>query len=248
MVKFTYRLSWEKGTGPCGTGCTEADIKRSGDVSIPMLRGLHWICTSSIGTVQVGDVNYIMTSISRKQNGWEQGEGFFLHKFNGTGPFSVSLENFSWVPHISSTAPSIGYMKTDVNLNIRGDTGKANGSPYASLPSIIGIQYNCISIIKLPVDDPDGDLIRCRWAEPQECRTGCTNVPVPPNTVILDRVECTLTVSAHASAGYLPDQNYRITLVVEDFPEYVLDFGGQNLTRRHRMSSVPLQVFELLYT
>ncbi|KAL3874862.1 hypothetical protein ACJMK2_037819, partial [Sinanodonta woodiana] len=238
-VKFTFRIAWEKGTGPCGPGCTEADIKMTGDVSLPMLRGLQWKCTSGNANVQLGDVNYIMTSISRKPNGWEQGEGFFKHRPIGTGPFSVSLENFSWVPPNSSASSSLGYIKTVVNLNIRGDTKKPNGSPYASLPSVIGIQYNCISTIKLPVDDPDADLIRCRWAEPEECRMGCTNVP--PNTVILDRVACTLTVHAHASAGYLPNQNYRLTLVVEDFPEYVLDFGGQNLTRRHMMSSVPLQ-------
>lgn len=29
----------------------------------------------------------------------------------------------------------------------------------------------------LPVDDPDGDSVRCRWALPSECAGACTDVP-----------------------------------------------------------------------
>ncbi|KAL3874867.1 hypothetical protein ACJMK2_037824, partial [Sinanodonta woodiana] len=241
-VKFTYRLAWERGTGPCGYGCSETDIGRTGHSSSSMLSDLHWTCSIGCGNspVKIGGINYTLTSLSQHSNGWEQGEGFFMYELKDHDQYSVILENIPWTLSNGSTASSLGIMKTVVDLSIRGDTRKPNGSPYASLPSIIGIQYNCSTTIKLPVNDPDGDLIRCRLADTDECGAGCSNVP--SNTIILDQENCTLTVSASASTLYIKDLKYHLTLVMEDFPRYFLDFGGRNLTSRNRISAVPLQV------
>ncbi|KAL3874866.1 hypothetical protein ACJMK2_037823, partial [Sinanodonta woodiana] len=240
-VTFTYRLAWERGTGPCGYGCSETDIGRTGNSSSSMLSDLHWTCSIGCGAspVKIGGINYTLTSVSQHSNGWEQGEGFFKYELKDHDQYSIILENIPWTPNNGSSASSLGIMKAVVDLSIRGDTHKPNGSPYASLPSIIGIPYNCSTTITLPVNDPDGDLVQCRWADADECGAGCSNVP--PNTIILDQMNCTLTVSASASTLNIIDFKYRLTLVVEDFPRNFLDFGGRNLSSSNRISAVPVQ-------
>ena len=39
------------------------------------------------------------------------------------------------------------------------------------------IAFGCSTHIRLPADDPDGDIVRCRWSQPTECRQACANVP-----------------------------------------------------------------------
>jgi len=59
----------------------------------------------------------------------------------------------------------------------------------------------CTRSIKLPVEDPDGDKVRCRWSTVAECGHACTNTPV--NTVWLDEVsglawtKCTVIRYSH---------------------------------------------------
>ncbi|KAH3854652.1 hypothetical protein DPMN_097198 [Dreissena polymorpha] len=49
--------------------------------------------------------------------------------------------------------------------------------------------------------DPDGDRVRCRWAEPSECGGGCTNLPI--NSVRLDPLTLRIINSACDAIGQL---------------------------------------------
>lgn len=48
------------------------------------------------------------------------------------------------------------------------------------------VAFGCATHIQLPVADPDGDILRCRWADVTECRGACTNPP--KNAVRLRKV------------------------------------------------------------
>ena len=80
QVRFIYRLTWEKGFGPCGQACSPTNI---GDfVNGSMMTGpiphLKWRYNVDNKTEILSDASYYVTSVSvRSQLGWEQGENAF---------------------------------------------------------------------------------------------------------------------------------------------------------------------------
>ena len=55
-------------------------------------------------------------------------------------------------------------LSTTVNLTRRADTGQINSSPVSTSMPIIRVQSGCSQVIRIPMEDPDGDVVRCRWA------------------------------------------------------------------------------------
>lgn len=51
------------------------------------------------------------------------------------------------------------------DISTRSDTGKINQSPVAKLPGDFLMQANCKNSYKIEMSDPDGDFVKCRWAE-----------------------------------------------------------------------------------
>ena len=51
------------------------------------------------------------------------------------------------------------------DISTRSDTGKINQSPVAKLPGDFLMQANCKNSYKIEMSDPDGDVVKCRWAE-----------------------------------------------------------------------------------
>ena len=39
------------------------------------------------------------------------------------------------------------------------------------------VEFGCSTEVTIPAEDPDSDIVRCRWAEPNECGQACTNTP-----------------------------------------------------------------------
>ncbi|XP_053407715.1 uncharacterized protein LOC123565925 [Mercenaria mercenaria] len=241
-VRLTYRLSWQRGSGPCGPACGQSDVGRKGSVSSLELSALKWVSITGNITKTINDVNYVMTSISvRNVTGWEQGEDVIFIVGPFTQPFIVALSSIPWIYSRHHTnRSSLGYMETYIDTRKRNDTGKPNNSPYTSFPSYIGIPFACTSHVKFPVEDPEVDNVRCRLATASECAGACTNVP--ENSVWVDKVNCTLTIKAYKSTGYKKDSVYRLTLVAEDFPESTITMGTEVFTRRDSLSRIPIQV------
>ncbi|KAJ8298039.1 hypothetical protein KUTeg_024570 [Tegillarca granosa] len=81
-------MTWEKGTGPCGTGCSLSDIGNLGSLTTE-LASLSWNCTQGCGnSTKLNDVNYYTTTTSSLMSGYEQGENYFLVTLGaGTGPY-----------------------------------------------------------------------------------------------------------------------------------------------------------------
>lgn len=42
---------------------------------------------------------------------------------------------------------------------------------------LFSVQYGCHNKIHIPVVDPDGDYVRCRWAHGSECASICEALP-----------------------------------------------------------------------
>ncbi|CAF5165563.1 unnamed protein product, partial [Rotaria magnacalcarata] len=87
----------------------------------------------------------------------------------------------------------------------RPDNGMFNNAPVVAVMSQINIQQNHKTLITVSVSDPDGDTIRCRWANSSngvdECGSICPPGSLPVNTAIYSN--CTVEIiGASAASGY----------------------------------------------
>ena len=89
-VRFTFRLAWEYGTGPCGPTCSTSSFNKLGHLP-PTLSRLRWVCASGCAAqnMVLSDVNYYSTYGS-PESGLEEGENIFFYHFNSSGPFEVA--------------------------------------------------------------------------------------------------------------------------------------------------------------
>ncbi|KAL4238215.1 hypothetical protein ACF0H5_002927 [Mactra antiquata] len=241
-VRLIYRLSWKKGTGPCGPGCNVSDIGTLGSVSSPSLLPLSWNLVTPASSLKVSDVNYVVTSVSIKNNNfaWEHGENRFTVKWSYGDEMKIRFDNIPWILSGNYVKPRLGAMETIIKYGIRADTKRMNASPYVSIPSMIGIPIDCESMVQIPVEDMDGDVIKCRLAMTSECADACTNLP--DRTFWIDQTSCSITIYSYPDFGYVQDKLYRLTLVVEDFPRHPTTRGTQTYNITENMSTVPIQL------
>ena len=55
-------------------------------------------------------------------------------------------------------------VSTNISLSRRSDNGKINSSPVSKSTAIVRFQHGCQRSLRIPVEDPDGDFVKCRWA------------------------------------------------------------------------------------
>lgn len=100
-----------------------------------------------------------------------------------------------------------------------------NHSPQPKMSPMINGMLGCRDVINVPFLDPDGDRVRCRWAEfsLKECGGVCRSFP----NATLDTDGCTLTYGDVTQSG-----TYAVALQIEDFYDW---------NDTIPLSSVPLQ-------
>lgn len=59
-------------------------------------------------------------------------------------------------------------MTTTLNLSRRADNGRINSSPVSRSPAIVRFQEGCNQSLRIPVEDPDDDVVKCRFANYSE--------------------------------------------------------------------------------
>ncbi|XP_076082568.1 uncharacterized protein LOC143053664 [Mytilus galloprovincialis] len=233
QVRFTYRLTWEKGTGPCGQNCSSRNLYIKGTVP-PSLSSMQWKCISGCNqAINLSDINTILTSFSEHSADWEQGENHFFHIIPGTNRYTVRLDGIPWA--VPASGP--GRLVTTIDLRLRNDSTLPNASPVAAVQPTVGIPFGCPTTITLPVEDPDGDNLQAREANPDECGGACTSLP----KFILKPTLGQLIIDATTKNGYKADELYRVTLMIEDYPTYTIKIGNDTVTPRHSISKIPLQ-------
>ncbi|XP_033733629.1 uncharacterized protein LOC117322794 [Pecten maximus] len=231
QTRFTYRLTWLNGYGPCGPGCSNKSIGKLTTGGAPF-DTTFWQTNGG----HVIDLNYITTTIS---SDWEQGERAFNVSSTTSMRFLLRLNtaNIAWIVTGNGIGGSGVFMETFVDMSMRNDTKEQNASPIAALPPYIGASFGCLVTINLPVTEPDHDLLECRWARAIECGSACTNLP----QAYIDKSACTITINTTADRGYSPGQKYRVTVVVEDFPRFPILMGRQLKLPTDPLSMIPLQ-------
>lgn len=102
------------------------------------------------------------------------------------------------------------YVATTFSLAYRSDIGQINSSPRAITSPVIRLQSGCTTTIAIAVNDPDGDVVRCRWGRSSsECGGVCNEFP----EASLNSQSCTITATVYSSRAV-----FRVAaLMLEDF-------------------------------
>lgn len=97
-----------------------------------------------------------------------------------------------WVDTLVVGPDTEWQVQVTINLAVVIATGRTPGNraPRSKMPPVVNVIFGCNNTIVIPVLDPDGDTVRCRWAEAAagECGGVCGGFP----GATLDRDSCTI--------------------------------------------------------
>ena len=214
-MRIFYHISWRRSSGPqyyCDSSTISSGTLLGGD-NLDCQYG----CSGTISQML-----YYCTDYSTEED-WSFGERQITYNFTGlnTNTITIGYTGCCW------TIAGSWNISTTFSVIPREDTGRINSSPRAITSPVIRLQHGCNHTIALAVTDPDGDIIRCRWAVGRECADICDQFP----GAVLDSVLCTITYEATAEIGF-----NAAALMIEDFIP-----GSQ-----HPLSSVALQFLVLV--
>ena len=69
-------------------------------------------------------------------------------------------------------------LSTELRLSRRTDNRRINSSPVSATFPVIRVQSGCPQDIRIPMEDPDGDVVQCSWARgTSNCGDFCEAFP-----------------------------------------------------------------------
>ncbi|CAF1123403.1 unnamed protein product [Didymodactylos carnosus] len=145
--------------------------------------------------------------------------------------FTVAFQDSAWrnLDGPGSGAVNSGAdwsVSTYIDLTIRSDTGTCNSPPVSTMMSPINIVKGVRTVIQIPITDPDGDPMKCRWPSGTvECGQVCPPASLPSGTQLFPN--CTFIITGLNNGDW-----YAATVEVEDFI---------NSTSTTALSTVPVQ-------
>ena len=150
QVEITYHVSWRRTFQYCDSSNVGSTL--SGGSTLSCLSG----CSGTITRM-----SYTCTDYSIEEN-WAFGERRFNYDLSSYAGRSVRIGTlgYCWISPFGCQ----WNVATSFSLAIRSDTNQINSSPRAITSPVIRLQQGCLNTIALAVSDPDGDIIRCRWA------------------------------------------------------------------------------------
>ncbi|MED6246057.1 hypothetical protein ATANTOWER_012255 [Ataeniobius toweri] len=169
---------------------------------------------------------------------WCQSEKITSRLLPNNSPFQLVYASNSWFTNLNGVV----YWRavTSVELRHRSDTNRPNSSPQTTMFPALRVPSNCQRNINLLAFDPDGDEVKCRFANISltECVSPCT----PPPVLSLSST-CTLSFSTTSSSieGW-----YVVEMVMEDFPRQAItltqtDGSKVGKTTSDAISKIPIQ-------
>ena len=147
----------------------------------------------------------------------------------------LAYQSVQWITLVSGVK---GWSLTvDINLTARSDNGLINSSPTTSMVPLVVIPVNTGQVLRIPMADTDGDIVRCRWANRSavkasitidECNGVCQDLSgaILSSSNNLDN-NCTIVFNTSIT-GY-----YAIAVQIEDFMPSAPNDSA--------LSSIPLQ-------
>ena len=198
QMEITFRISWRRSFNSlayCDQSTIVNDQLIGANGNVQCEQG----CSGTIS-----DVRYRCTDFSVEED-WSFGERVVTYTFpEGADIITIAFSGNAWISPFSSR----WRVPTTFSLARRNDTGEINSTPRAIMSPVLRIQEGCNHTIRIPVTDPDDDIVRCRWAVGGECAGICNGFP----GAILVPETCSLL--------YVADQGQRFraaALMIEDF-------------------------------
>ena len=223
-VEITQRFGWRRDYSPL-TRCNDHTIStgnltgEAGDL----------LCTSGCATAgqNLGSVQVYCTDYSIMNN-WMVGErSYVVWLPHSDNVVTASFSGGEWIElvHPALNRKSANWdVRVTFNFNATS-RATGNASPVSKMSPVISMFHGCEYTVRLPAVDPDGDTIRCRWANSSlgECSDVCMTFPGAQ----LDEERCTISYNATGAVGV-----YAVAMQVDDFA---------SATDVQPISSVPLQ-------
>ena len=136
---------------------------------------------------------------------WSFGEHRITYTFDEGSDITMAFTGGNWIEPFSSSWSIL----TSFSTAKRNDTGRINSTPRAITSPVLRLQANCNHTIRIPVTDPDNDIVRCRWAVGYaECGGICDGFPGAD----LDLESCSIMYTANQGVGFKA-----AAIVIEDF-------------------------------
>ncbi|KAJ8349288.1 hypothetical protein SKAU_G00244180 [Synaphobranchus kaupii] len=169
---------------------------------------LSWDCESGgCGQVTVFEVTDADKDVSDRHL-WCQSGGRILRRLSSDKLFTLRDTGCCWVSNLNN---AINWtFVTTVDMGKRSDTYNLNKSPVMTMVPTIRMPQNCFTTLPLLSHDPDGDKVRCRFNQANEC--GNNSCHQHPNFT-LNETLCTLQMNNSTSIGV-----HIFKMVVEDYP------------------------------
>ncbi|XP_045919940.1 uncharacterized protein LOC123979875 [Micropterus dolomieu] len=173
-----------------------------GSITVDLHYNLNIHCGSVFTVLTCSSNNCgtaVVHSVSKESDilTWCQNEGLVTLQVPPNAPFQLLLSGGAWINFIRN---SIGSVKavTLVEPRNRSDTSQANRSPQTNILALVRVPSNCPRDFNLLMFDPDGDQVKCRYANStlSECDQ-CT----PPSVLNLS----TPSTSTHQQPAKRPD-------------------------------------------
>ena len=219
-MEVSYRISWRRNSG-AGGSCSSSTVEQE-----TLLRGEGSMTCRAGCSGTITPMSYICTDFSETEN-WSFGENRLSYIFSSTSSstLTIGFSGNAWISPFSSSWS----IPATFSLTIRNDTGNINSSPRAITSPVIRLQHGCNHTLQIAVSDPDGDIVRCRWAVGSECGGICNRFP----GAVLDTNTCTFTYEANRGTGF-----NAAAIMIEDFLPDSLE----------PLSSVALQFLVLVFS
>ncbi|XP_015763770.1 PREDICTED: integrin beta-like protein A isoform X1 [Acropora digitifera] len=183
--------------------------------------GRSWIarCRNSYCSSRtIADTGFQCTDFSVDED-WTMGEKNFTYTFPSVSKeWVVSYQGCCWISSLVKYPNGYWLVKTTINLTRRSDTGRINSSPVSKSPAIIRFKEGCPQSFRIPVEDPDDDVVKCRWATYSESFRHNDSFPHG----VIDERACLLQYNGqNGTAG-----TYAVALTLEDFTVGTTDFNS----------------------
>ena len=163
-MEVFFHISWRRSRG--GAFCDQSVIDSGNLIGIPKNLVCQHGCSSQ---PTISNVLFRCTDYSTEEY-WSFGEYRFTYIFNEGPAITIVFTGGDWIlPYDSDWS-----ILTSFSMDRRNDTGRINSTPRAITSPVLRLQANCNHKIRIPVTDPDNDIVRCRWAVGyNECGTIC---------------------------------------------------------------------------
>jgi hypothetical protein len=222
IVSLTIKLGWRRSFSK-NFFCDQNDVKG----------GKKLIGETGLVIVPAFTTEYFSgvycTDYSEKED-WSYGQISITLQYFSPYADQIHLVRYAggeWIPLLNH-----GYywnLISRIDLSIQNHTGRINQSPITSMSPLIRVPTEYTTEVKIPVNDADGDSVKCRWSIADECGDSCK---VPVNTE-LDSINCIIKFNLPPIIGY-----YAIRLQIEDF---------KSIYSTKPLSSIPLEFLVQAY-